>query len=192
MIDGIATLTMITSTMIIATPIVSATRPSQRLRSLVAGSGARPVLSARRRRALSLRRGHSATPPRRAICCESGCLTSVARRSFSMHGSHVPRYRAGRARRHGLSKDGCSPKKWQIESIENVTCWNTPARNGAVRPLLERMGVPQRRNGLFTCLHHETPSRSHSMNSVRQRHGSRCVVSTYSIVVPARIRIGAA
>ena len=37
MIDGIATLTIVASTMIIATPIVSATRPSQRLRSFVAG-----------------------------------------------------------------------------------------------------------------------------------------------------------
>ena len=37
MIDGIATLTIVASTMIIATPIVSATRPSQRLRSIVAG-----------------------------------------------------------------------------------------------------------------------------------------------------------
>jgi hypothetical protein len=37
MIDGIATLTIVASTMIIATPIVSATRPSQRLRSSAAG-----------------------------------------------------------------------------------------------------------------------------------------------------------
>ena len=36
MIDGIATLTIVASTMIITTPIVTATRASQRLRSSVA------------------------------------------------------------------------------------------------------------------------------------------------------------
>ena len=46
--------------------------------------GARPVLSARRRRAMSLRRGHSATTRRRFICCKSGRLTSEARRSFAI------------------------------------------------------------------------------------------------------------
>jgi len=48
----------------------------------------------------------------------------------------------------------------------------------------------QKRNGPFTCLSTNRRPGFHSTISVRQRTGSRCVVSTYSIVVPCRIGIG--
>ena len=103
MIDGIATLTIVASTMIIATPIVSATRPSQRLRSFVAGvrRSSCAIRSPPARHAAG--GGHPATTRRRAA--ESGRFTSEARRSC-LRGSRARRCRADPARGRAPPRPG--------------------------------------------------------------------------------------
>jgi hypothetical protein len=87
MIDGIATFTIVASTMIIATPIVSVTRPSQRFASVLTGAHASNLVRA----IIPVVTPPSPQPglPQRTVRGGAHMVVHVSRRTIDVGGSDV-------------------------------------------------------------------------------------------------------